>query len=188
MPHYFFNLVFGDRVSPDEEGAELRDQPAAREEAFAIIRELSDPALGGNPRRWAGWFLQVADEHGAFLSAPIGHPALELVTKEWQPRRERPVRGPSRPVLEMAAPSSDKRLPELMRQILARRADAAALGEQNRKLREEISRIRLKCKEIRERAQFLIACAQRVEWAIEGHHGSAAKRPRPGRGGGKRVN
>jgi hypothetical protein len=166
MPHYFFDLVFGGHVSPDEEGVELRDQPSAREEAFAIIRELSDPALGANPRRWAGWFLQVADEHGAFLRAPIGHPALELVTKDWRSRRERPLREHARPVLEMEAPS-DKRLPELISQILARRGDAAALTEQNRKLREEISRVRLKCKEMRECAQFLIACAQRMERAIE---------------------
>jgi hypothetical protein len=91
MPHYFFNLIFGDRVSADEEGTELHDQRAAREEAFAIIRELSDPALGGNPRRWAGWVMQVADKAGPFMRAPIGHPALEIVTRDWQPASKRPA-------------------------------------------------------------------------------------------------
>jgi hypothetical protein len=91
MPYYFFNLLFGDRVSKDEEGVELRDHAAARDEAFAIIRELSDPALGGNPRRWAGWVLQVADEAGPFMQAPIGHPALEIVTEDWRPDPKRPT-------------------------------------------------------------------------------------------------
>jgi hypothetical protein len=57
-----------------------------------VIRELSDPGVGGSPRRYAGWFLHVADEEGAFLRAPIGHPALELVTMDQQ----RPPRWRSR--------------------------------------------------------------------------------------------
>ena len=92
MPLYFFHLTFGDRVSLDAEGVELPSRCAACEEAMAVVSELSDPALGGNPRRWASWFLQVADEHGAFLRAPIGHPALQLVSEDqepvwWQARR-----------------------------------------------------------------------------------------------------
>src|SRR5947208_4550855 len=83
MPHYFFHLAFGDRLVPDEEGVELAGRSEARGEAQAVIRELSAARSVGNPRRWAGWFLQVADEKGQFLRVPIGHPALEIAA----PRR-----------------------------------------------------------------------------------------------------
>ena len=80
MPLYYFHLSFGDRTVTDDEGVELPNRAAAREEALAVIRDLSNPEVGGNPRRWASWFLQVADEGGEFLRMPIGHPALEIVT------------------------------------------------------------------------------------------------------------
>jgi hypothetical protein len=79
MPLYFFHLSFGHRILPDEEGVELPNRSAARAEASAVIRELSNPEVCVNPRRWASWFLQVADEKGQFLRMPIGHPALEIV-------------------------------------------------------------------------------------------------------------
>src|SRR5262249_58885933 len=79
MPCYFFHLAFGSREVPDGEGVELPDRSAARAEALAVIRDLSDRHTGGNPRRWAGWFLQVADEQGHFFRTPVGHPALEIV-------------------------------------------------------------------------------------------------------------
>src|SRR5215475_859902 len=82
MPHYFFHLAYGTRTVLDEEGIELPDRSAARAEALAAIRELSDARTGGNSRRWAGWFLQLADEQGQFFRAPIGHPALELATPQ----------------------------------------------------------------------------------------------------------
>jgi hypothetical protein len=69
MPLYFFHLSFGDRTLPDEEGVELSHRAAAREEALAVVRDLSNPAFGGNPRRWASWFLQVADHAGEFFRA-----------------------------------------------------------------------------------------------------------------------
>src|SRR5262245_16724730 len=69
MPLYFFHLSFGDRSLPDDEGVELPNRSAAREEALAAVRDLSDPAVGGNPRRWASWFLQVAGER--LLRSPI---------------------------------------------------------------------------------------------------------------------
>jgi len=77
MPLYFFHLNFGHRVLPDEEGVELPNRSAAREEALAVVRDLADPKIGGNTRRWASWFLQVADDEGQFFRTPIGHPALE---------------------------------------------------------------------------------------------------------------
>src|SRR5262249_44101762 len=84
MPLYLFHLSFGDRTVPDDEGVELPNRSAAREEAAAVIRDLSNPEVAGNPRRWASWFLQVADEGGEFLRMPIGHPALEVVTAAGQ--------------------------------------------------------------------------------------------------------
>jgi hypothetical protein len=78
MPCYFFHLTFGDRLLPDEEGVELPDRLAARDEALAVIRDLSDRAVG---RRWASWFVLVADEQGPFLRLPIGHPAFDVVPK-----------------------------------------------------------------------------------------------------------
>jgi hypothetical protein len=89
MPLYYFHLSFGDRTVPDDEGVELPDRSAARAEAMAVIRDLSNPEVAGNPRRWASWFLQVADENGPFLRVPIGHPALEIVAPATdEPRAE----------------------------------------------------------------------------------------------------
>ena len=64
MPLYFFHLNFGQRVVPDEEGVELLSRSAARDEALAVVRELVNPEVAGSRRRWAGWFVEVADEMG----------------------------------------------------------------------------------------------------------------------------
>jgi hypothetical protein len=53
MPLYFFHLSFGHRIVPDEEGVELPNRSAARAEALAVIRDLSNPEVPGNPKRWA---------------------------------------------------------------------------------------------------------------------------------------
>jgi len=42
MPLYFFHLNFGHRVLPDQEGIELPNRSAAREEALAVVRDLAD--------------------------------------------------------------------------------------------------------------------------------------------------
>ena len=57
-------------------GYEFSSRSAARAEALAAIRDLSHR---GEPRRWAGWFLRVADAEGEFLCLPMGHPALAIV-------------------------------------------------------------------------------------------------------------
>ena len=67
MPRYFFNLSFGQRVVPDEEGVELPNRSAARNEALAVIRDLANPKIGGGSRRWASWFLELADDRGRFF-------------------------------------------------------------------------------------------------------------------------
>jgi hypothetical protein len=103
MPLYYFHLSFGDRTVTDDEGVELPNRAAAREEALAVIRDLSNPEVAGNPRRWASWFLQVADQGGEFLRMPIGHPALEVVTPDThEPRAERPELVPIRPATTAA--------------------------------------------------------------------------------------
>src|SRR5262249_8018192 len=82
MPRYFFHLTFGDRVVPDEEGIELPNRAAAREEAMTDARERWDRAGASPGRRWASWFLQVADDQGRFLRVPLGYPALEVVSAD----------------------------------------------------------------------------------------------------------
>jgi uncharacterized protein DUF6894 len=78
MPHYFFQLRFDERILPVEEGIELPSRSAARDEALAVIEELSKPEEAGKSRRWASWFLEVTDDEGQFLRLPMGHPALEI--------------------------------------------------------------------------------------------------------------
>ncbi len=103
MPLYFFHLAFGDRISPDEEGVELPSRAAACARLLPSHATSPTPALGGDPRRWAGWFLEVADERGTVLRTPIGYPALELAGKEpvrWQeekPAAEGPAGSAARP-------------------------------------------------------------------------------------------
>jgi hypothetical protein len=51
------------------------------------MRDLANSKIGGDARRWASWFLEVADSEGQFFRRPIGHPALELVTENLLERR-----------------------------------------------------------------------------------------------------
>jgi hypothetical protein len=80
MPRYFFHLRFERRFVPDDEGIELRNRTAARDEVLAVVRDLTNPRIKVGRQRWASWFLEVADERSGFFRTPIGHPALELVT------------------------------------------------------------------------------------------------------------
>ena len=89
MPRYFFHLRFGRRFLPDDEGIELRNRTAARDEALAVVRDLTNKV---GRQRWASWFLEVADDRSGFFRTPIGHPALELVT----PDRHAPDPGSAR--------------------------------------------------------------------------------------------
>src|SRR5262245_26083297 len=123
MPLYFFQLRFGSRVLPDEEGVELRDRAAAREEAVAIIGELTHRTVEGNGKRWASWFLEVNDEAGRFLRLPIGQPALELVANNASQRpASLPEEQPHRRDELMSPPpvTPEHPLPRLVRQIAAR--------------------------------------------------------------------
>src|SRR5262245_16526276 len=159
MPRYFFHLQFGQRVVPDEEGVELPSRTAARNEALAVVRDLANPEVGGS-RLWASWFLEVADDRGEFFRAPIGHPALEVVTPG------RPDYGAEDPQLESihrAATASLRdraagrsRSAELVRQMSARRERTAQLLKANERLRQELSSLCLASQNIRIRTSRLV--------------------------------
>ena len=163
MPLYFFHLNFGHRVLPDEEGVELPNRSAAREEALAIVCDLADPKIGGNTRRWASWFLQVADDEGQFFRTPIGHPALEIVgpdapelqTQEPKAQQRQPAR--AAPSLPEASRSAD-----LVRERLARQQHTAQLLERNRQLRQELSSVFLISESMQVRARQLVAQSRRA--------------------------
>jgi hypothetical protein len=147
MPRYFFHLSFGQRLVADEEGVELPNRSAARDEALAVVRELANPEVGGNARRWASWFLQVVDDEGQFFRTPVGYPALEIVTADGQEpdveeRRIRP-----NPAARLAQQS-------------AVRQHTAQLMADNRRLREELSSLYLASENIRLHARRTLALAQ----------------------------
>jgi hypothetical protein len=157
MPRYFFHLSFGQRTVPDEEGVELPNRKAARDEALAVVRDLARPEHSGDSRRWASWFLELADETGGFFRTPIGHPALEVVTPETrlveQPQAE--------PLLPAAmAPLSHSGTAELIRQMAARRDVTVHLLKDNERLRLELSSICLASEGIRIRANRLVSLAR----------------------------
>jgi hypothetical protein len=164
MPLYFFHLSFGDRTVVDDEGVELPNRSAARAEALAVIRDLSNPEVAGNPRRWASWFLQVADEGGQFLRLSIGHPALEVVTADApEPRAEGPRSPPMQPAATTAArPSAPSRSQSAMpvQQLLAVRKRTEQLLQQNQRLRDELSSLCLASEGMRVRTSRLVLLAR----------------------------
>jgi hypothetical protein len=160
MPLYYFHLSFGDRTVPDDEGVELPNRSAARAEASAVVRDLTNPEIAGNPRRWASWFLQVADEAGEFLRMPIGHPALELVTSDGQqPQAES---SEMKPVLLAAtvATRQGRRSAALVQQMSAVRKQTEQLLQRNQQLRHELSTLCLVGESIRVRASRLVSLAR----------------------------
>src|SRR5262245_25162046 len=133
---------------------------AARAEAQAAISELSDAPTGGNLRRWAGWFLQLADEQGQFFRMPIGHPALELATPD-RPAEERSLNlasatSPAR----QGATSAPTEVAELVRQLSTRQQHAAQLLEHSRRLHHHLSTLCAASERIRARARELVAYAR----------------------------
>ena len=160
MPLYFFHLSFGDRTVPDDEGVELPNRSAARNEALAVIRDLADPEVAGNPRRWASWFLQVVDEGGEFLRLPIGHPALEVVTSEGQqPQAESSEMKPTQPAATVAT-RQGRRSAALVQQMSAVRKQTEQLLQRNRQLQHELSSVLAVSANIQIRARHLVAHAR----------------------------
>lgn len=164
MPLYYFNLSFGERIVPDEEGVQLPNRAAAREEAFAVIRDLVDREDG---RRWASWFLDVTDELGAFLRLPIGYPALEVLPKDG--RAKSPAAAFKRPDPLPRLEATPEGLPRnqpaaLVRQKLALRKRTAELIEQNFQLRKELTSQFSVSEQVRRRTRQVLASAQLVGW------------------------
>jgi hypothetical protein len=167
MARYFFHLAFGGRLVPDEEGVELPDRSAARAEALAVIRDLSDRRTGGNPRRWAGWFLQLADEQGQFFRTPVGHPALQVVGAD--PAVEvQPLEPPtSATVSAWQGAFALPHAAELVRELSARQQQAVQLLERARRLQHELSLLCAANLSIRARARELVAHARLA--TVQGH-------------------
>jgi hypothetical protein len=178
MPRYFFHLSFGDRLLPDEEGIELASRSAARQEARAVVRELS----GSVANRWASWFLRVADRRGQFLSLPLGHPALELVSNDGPssstltPSRETT----EEPYGRRRAAALTERAAALFAEALVLRRRTAELLERNRQLRAELSSELRANQAAGDRARQLAAHA-RHETAEVGIYRVAATRRSPPR-------
>jgi uncharacterized protein DUF6894 len=158
MPRYFFHLSFGDRLLPDEEGVELSSRAAARREALAVVRDLSGSVAG----RWAGWFLRVADQAGQFLSLPIGHPALELVSDGALQRQS--TRGAGQDGDEPSARGQAGSLHELAAALFEQaselRGRTAQLLERNRQLQSELSSELCLNQAVGDRARQLISHAR----------------------------
>jgi hypothetical protein len=161
MPRYFFHLSFGQRLVPDDEGVELPNRSAARDEALAVVRELANPEVGGNARRWASWFLQVADDAGQFFRTPIGYPALEVVIGDGQDleAEERQIK-PNPAVSLIGQGVAARTRQALVQQIWAIRQHTAQLTADNRRLREELSSLHLASENIRLHARRTLASAQ----------------------------
>src|SRR5262245_26273879 len=175
MPRYFFHLSFGDRLLPDEEGVELASRSAARQEARAVVRELS----GSVANRWASWFLRVADRRGQFLSLPLGHPALELVSKDG-PSSGALIPPPEATEDRRRAAALTERAAALFAEALVLRRRTADLLERNRQLRAELSSELRANQAAGDRAQQLTAHA-RHETAELGINRIAATRRSPPR-------
>ena len=145
---------------PVDEGVELPNRSAAREEAFAVVRELSNPEVAGNPRRWVSWFLQVADEGGEFVRMPIGHPALEVVTSDGQQTQaESSEMKPIRPAGTVAT-RQGRRSAALVQQMSAVRKQTERLLQRNRQLQHELSSVLAVSENIQIRARHLVAHAR----------------------------
>ena len=160
MPLYFFHLSFGDRTVPDDEGVELPSRSAARDEASAVIRDLADPEVAGNPRRWASWFLQVADDGGEFLRMPIGHPALEVVSADGQQLHVEASEVKPIPAAGTVATRQGRRSAALVEQMSAVRKHTEQLLQRNQQLRHELLSVCLVSESIRIRASRLVSLAR----------------------------
>jgi hypothetical protein len=157
MPLYYFHLSFGERMAPDEEGVELPNRAAAHAEALAVIQDLADAENG---RRWASWFLDVTDEQGSFLRLPIGYPALEVSPKDGRARRAASSFKLGDPTVSpdpLRAGPLRGRAAALVRERLAISQQTAALLEQNRQLRQELSSERSLSQQTRRRTRQLVA-------------------------------
>ena len=156
MPRYFFHLSFGERTILDEEGVDLPSRSAARAEATASIRELTHPKISSDPRRWASWFLQVADDGGPFLRLPIGYPALEIV------RPDTPV-PPAQDEAKGHPPARrGKELAELLQELRGSWQETRRLVERGRELHTHLSSLCAVSKTLRIHSQRAVRDARLI--------------------------
>ena len=159
MPRYFFNLTFGKRILPDDEGVELPSRSAARNEALAVIRDLSKSEVGGNPRRWASWFLQVVDDGGQFLRLPLGRPALEIVTPDSQPFHAREVEA-SQNRQAVESETREREVAMFATQLSKRRQRTEELFEHSQRLQQTLSALCLVSERLRVSARLAVEAAR----------------------------
>src|SRR5262249_53364356 len=166
-----------DRTGPDDEGVELPNRAAARAEALEVIRDLSNPEVAGNPRRWASWFLQVADDEGEILRMPIGHPALEVVIPDG--RQAEPESSEGKPIgpTRTVATRQGRRSAALVQQMSAVRKRTEQLLQRNQQLRQELSSLCLASASIRVRASRVVSLARLASPAGEIEVCRAANKP-----------
>ena len=88
MPLYFFHLTFGDRVSLDAEGVELPSRCAACEEAMESYPSSPTQPSAAIPDAGQAGSCRLRTST-ARSCAPIGHPALQLVSEDQEPVRVR---------------------------------------------------------------------------------------------------
>jgi hypothetical protein len=127
---------------------------------MAVIRDLSDRRTGANPRRWAGWFLQLADEQGQFFRTPVGHPALQVVGSDPPGEIHRLEPPTSATVSVPPGGFAHTHVAALVRELSARREHAAQLLEHSRRLQRELSSLCAANESIRARARELVAYAR----------------------------
>jgi|SRR5262245_304752 len=126
MPRYFFHLSFGERRVLDEEGIDLPSRAAARAEATASIRELTNVKIGSDPRRWASWY------RGQFLRLPIGYPALEIV------RPNTPALHSQQGEVNETRPAATGAATAPIRELRESRQDTHRLLERSRELHSQL--------------------------------------------------
>jgi hypothetical protein len=76
MPRYYFHILKGDILEPDEEGIEIASTEPLAEEALEVARDLlAEVDLKGLDRR--EWILEIADEAGVIVHTLVFEDALE---------------------------------------------------------------------------------------------------------------
>ena len=72
MPRFYFNFVHGSDVFEDQEGVELADRSAAREQAILAARDVMRARFVRYGPDWSGWSVRVCDEgNSAVIAVPF---------------------------------------------------------------------------------------------------------------------
>jgi len=137
MPVYFFHVSRGNRLLPDEDGTELRNRVAAREEAFSVASDLCHGVAGYDRRHWANCFLVVADADGSFLRIPIAPEGPTIVAPGHAASTSEQFT-PSGTLPGVASVRLGGRVAKLIQQTEKRRHATRRLMERQRVLRNQL--------------------------------------------------